>query len=119
MAMKEITKEELRDKLENKEVVILNVLNREDYDRLHIKDSLSAPLEELESHLWEKLDKSTRYVTHCSDLKCTACVKAASFLEGKGFDVNVYRGGIKEWAESGYATEGTMNYLQYQNALRI
>ncbi len=38
---------------------------------------------------------------------------AAEFLEGKGFVVEAYEGGMKEWAESDLPTEGTVSPKQF------
>lgn len=108
MAFETISKEELKQAMDNGTVDVLNVLSKDYYDKLHIKGSKSIPLAELKEK-WETLDKSKTYVTYCAHQQCDASRKAAEFLQDKGFTVNAYEGGIKEWAESGLPVEGSMS----------
>src|SRR5215471_16927191 len=111
--MKTITKDELASKQGSPWVTIVNVLSPETYEKIHIKDSISVPLEELKKGKWADLDSSKEIVVHCSSYTCDASKEAAEFLEGKGFDVYAYEGGTREWAESGLPTEGTVPPNQY------
>jgi len=103
MAFETISKEELQDA---NDVIILNVLSREYYEKLHIKGSIGVPLNILKE-IAPALDKSKSYVTYCAHQQCDASRKAAEFLQEKGFSVKAYEGGIKEWAESDLPVEGT------------
>lgn len=51
MQIEMVTKEELLTMLSNPDVIVLNVLPRDWYERAHIKGSLSIPLEELPNRL--------------------------------------------------------------------
>lgn len=119
MTTEKIDKERLLEYMSSGEVTVLNVLAADDYRRLHIRGSVSAPLEELTGGGWKNLDRGTKYVTHCSGPKCTACEKAAEFLLEKGFTVSVYRGGIQEWSESGLPVEGEQTYSDYEKTPRL
>lgn len=107
MAIKQITKEELKKKLDDKNVVIVNVLDKEDYDKAHIKGSISIPYEELIVDGWKKLDKGKEIITYCKNTMCSASREAAEFLGGKGFSVKAYEGGIEEWTKAKYPAEGS------------
>ena len=102
-----ISKEELKEKMEAKRVVVVDVLSGDSYANKHIKGSRSIPLEELQSEGWKRLDKDSEIVTYCAGYACSLSKKAAGFLKGKGFKAKAYEGGIKEWSESGYPTEGS------------
>ncbi len=102
-----ISKEQLKEKIEGGSTIVVNVLSKEAYEDSHIKGSISIPLEDLQKDGWEKLDKSKQIVTYCASTTCKGSKKAAEFLKGKEFNVVAYEGGIKEWSESGYPVEGT------------
>ncbi len=111
--MKTITKEELASKVGSPWVVIVNVLEPQSYEKIHIKGSINVPRKELEAGGWDKLDFTKEIVVHCSNYECNASREAAKLLESKGMDVYAYEGGIKEWAEAGFPTEGGMTPREY------
>lgn len=111
--MKTITKNELAGKLGNSGMVVVNVLPRGAYDTIHIKGSISIPLDELEAGRWKDLDKGKEVITHCSAYGCGKSAAAARILEEQGFDVKAYEGGMKEWAEAGLPTEGAVSARQF------
>ena len=106
-------KNELAAKLGSPGVVVVNVLDPEAYEKIHIKGSISIPKSQLVAGRWRELDKSKEIVTHCSSYQCDASREAAQFLEKYGFDVKAYEGGIKEWAEARLPTEGRLSPQQY------
>lgn len=111
--MKTITKDELAEKMCRGGTVVVNVLAREGYEKLHIKGSISIPRNELERGGWENLDRTKEVVVHCSSYACGASRMAAEFLEAKGFNVRAYEGGIKEWAEAELPTEGRLSSAEF------
>jgi rhodanese-related sulfurtransferase len=111
--MKSISKDELRTKLDSGNIVLVNVLKREAYDKIRIRGSISIPRGELESGRWEELEREKEVAVHCSSYQCDASRMAANFLEAKGFNVKAYEGGIKEWCEAGFPVEGTIGAEQY------
>ncbi len=111
--MKSISKDEMLTKLASGNLVVVNVLKREAYDKIRIKGSISIPRSELEGGRWTELDRNKEIAVHCSSYECGASRTAADFLEAKGFDVKAYEGGIKEWAEAGLPMEGTVSPRQY------
>lgn len=111
--MKAISRSELADRLGTPEVVVVNVLAKDSYDKIHIKGSISIPRSELEAGRWAELDRNKVIITHCSSYECEASRAAARFLEERGFDVRAYEGGMKEWAEAGLPTEGRLSPEQF------
>ncbi len=111
--METITKQELSTKLGSPGVVVVNVLEPETYDKIHIKGSISIPGGQLQAGRWKELDKSKEVVTHCSSYTCNASREAAEFLAKQGYNVRAYEGGMKEWAESGLPTEGRLSPQQW------
>lgn len=111
--MNTISRDELAAKLGSPWLVVINVLASPAYDEIHIKGSISIPRNELEAGRWQELDFTKELVVHCSNYDCDASREAAKLLEGKGFDVSAYEGGMKEWAEAGLPTEGRLTPEQY------
>ncbi|HLH85421.1 MAG TPA: rhodanese-like domain-containing protein [Thermoplasmataceae archaeon] len=101
-----ISKDEVLKVLNDKNYVILNVLSKAAYDDLHIKNSVSMPLDILEMEAPRKLDKNKKYVTYCASSSCGASKRAAEVLIKNGITAFAYEGGIKEWSESGLPVEG-------------
>jgi predicted sulfurtransferase len=61
----EITKEELREKLEKKaDVIVVDVRKKESYDKSHIIGAISIPLEEIEQR-HEELPKDKEIILYC------------------------------------------------------
>lgn len=103
--IKDVTKDELRAKIDGKKpFVLLNVLKPEGYSLGVILGSRKIPLSELEKRLTE-LDKSKDVVTYCANTGCDASHKAAELLADKGFSVSVYKGGAEEWSAAGFPVE--------------
>lgn len=99
--LKEITKEELNEKLQAKKPFeLLNVLAPEGYGVGVIKGSRKIPLAELDRR-FNELDRSKDVVTYCANAQCEASHKAAELLAAKGFKVSVYKGGAEEWVSAG------------------
>ncbi len=111
--MNTVTREELLAKVGSPRCTVVNVLAPESYSKIHIKGSVSIPRLELEQGRWKELDSSKEVVVYCSSYQCDASRASAQFLEGKGFDVSAYEGGIKEWAEAGLPTEGALSARDY------
>jgi len=97
-----ISKEELKEKIENaEEIQIVNVLSPDRYNLGLIQGSLRIPLAELEERM-DELDPTVEVVTYCAGTQCPASHQAAEKLAAKGYDVKVYSGGIQEWKEANY-----------------
>jgi rhodanese-related sulfurtransferase len=111
--MKTISKDELTAELGADDLVVVNVLAKPAYEKIHIRGSVSIPRSELEAGRWSELDKGKKVVVHCSSYECGASKMAAEFLEAKGYDARAYEGGMKEWAESELPVEGTASAKQY------
>ncbi len=101
-----VRKEELLDLLNSEDAVVMNVLASHAYDKMHIKGSISAPYDRLENGEFDNIDKKKRLIIYCASYDCGASKKAAALMRERGFDAAAYEGGIKEWSEAGYPTEG-------------
>ncbi len=108
-----MTRDELSSRLGSPRLVLVDVLSSEAFAKIRIRGSLSIPEQELEQGRWKELDNGKEIVVYCASYQCNASRVAAEFLETKGFEVSAYEGGIREWAEAGLPTEGTLSPGEY------
>ena len=99
--MKSITKEELKRKLENDEVILIEVLDKEDFNKSHIAGAINIPLKQIGTEANQRFSEDDEIVVYCSDSDCSASPTAAKKLDSLGFkNVYDYKGGKKEWKEA-------------------
>ncbi|HHT9137685.1 MAG: rhodanese-like domain-containing protein [Candidatus Brocadiales bacterium] len=92
---------ELKDKA--KDVFVLDVRSREEYDEVHIKDANLIPIQELEQNI-NKIPKDKKVIVHCAAGKRSA--KACEILKDKGLkELYNLEGGINKWQAEGYPVE--------------
>lgn len=96
--------------------VIVNVLDKAQFDDCHIKGSINVPYEDIESYAEKHFDKeNTQIVVHCSNYKCTASGASAKQLMDLGFKhVWAYEAGTAEAKKEGIPMQGPCKeaYLQ-------
>ena len=84
-----------------KGIMIVNVLNKELYDDLHIAGSIHVPYEEVEESInnnWSTLPKDTPVIFYCSNYACSASGEVARYMRKQGFShAYAYEGGMAEW----------------------
>jgi rhodanese-related sulfurtransferase len=107
-----ITKEEILEKMKEKDTVVLNVLPKTDYDLLRIKGSDSLPVvgtrpEKFVQEVEARYGKDKFFITYCTGLPCPRFMEAATVLTQAGFKVEGYAGGLQEWAASGFPVDGS------------
>ena len=84
--------------LARKDSVIIDVLEAESYKRVHIKDAINIPIENLEEEILEKVDRDTPVILYSIDVECPVSRIAAKKMEDMGYiDVSYYPGGKEEW----------------------
>lgn len=106
-----ISKDGLKDRMKDQNTVVLNVLPETDYAKVHIKGSENLPLgnnaDEFTHAVEKKYGKNKFFVTYCASAICNAGPNAAKSLKDKGFKAEEFIGGMEEWSQAGYPTEGT------------
>lgn len=102
-----ITANELYKKISTEDdLLIVNVLNNEDYEDCHIQGSINTPLAQLEKNA-VNFDHDKKIVLYCASYLCSASSRASKILYSMGFkNVLVYKGGTKEWREKEFPTVG-------------
>jgi len=104
--MKAIQLDDLKKKLDNENVKLVEVLDEDAYKAEHIKGAINIPLERIGTEAKDKFDKNDEIIVYCSSYSCSASPTAAKKLESLGFN-NVYdfEGGKKEWKDAGLPME--------------
>jgi rhodanese-related sulfurtransferase len=103
----EILREELRRRLHDPSLTIVDVLPAESYAAAHVPGALSIPLEQVAGRAPELLpDRAAEIVVYCGKLTCDRSEQALQQLHELGYsNVRDYRAGIEDWVESGEPTE--------------
>ena len=103
--MPEISRDELRRRLRDSSLTIVDVLPAESYAAAHIPGALNMPLELVASRARELLpDRGAEIVVYCGNLTCDRSEQALQQLHELGYtNVRDYRAGIADWVESGEA----------------
>ena len=93
--IKEILVKELSDRLEKKDLILIDVREDEEYAICKIESALHIPMNKIPSHL-DKLDKDTGYaiICHSGVRSHNVCF----YLQNHGFKVRNVVGGIHQWA---------------------
>ena len=104
--MKTIRKEELKRRLEDNEIILIEVLGPESYEEEHIKGAINIPVEKIDRITKNNISKDEPIAVYCSNYDCTASPTAARKLDALGFmDVYDYEGGKQEWKDAGFPME--------------
>lgn len=96
------------------QLLVINVLDESFYNDAHIAGSINVPFMRLENYL-QSVDVHVPLVFYCSNYACSASSSAATLALKMGFaDVVAYEGGMAQWYQLKYPTQGaaTQDYLQ-------
>lgn len=99
-----VTKEELKKRLRNKDVLVLDVRPAEEFEAGHIPGALSIPVGELKRRLRE-LPKSKNIVAYCRGQYCSFAPEAVRYLTDKGYKAKLLQEGMPDWASAGLPIE--------------
>jgi rhodanese-related sulfurtransferase/DNA-binding transcriptional ArsR family regulator len=100
-ALQAISRDELRRRLEDRKVIILDVRPASEYNAGHIAGARSVPIDELNSRLRE-LPKSRTIVAYCRGPFCVFADEAVMRLRARGFKAFLLQGGFPEWKLRGF-----------------
>jgi len=95
---------ELRERLNQGRVVVLDVRPETEYHAGHIRGALSAPLEELES-IAPALSKRREVVAYCRGPYCVYADDAVRLLRARSFRARRLDVGFPEWRRAGLPVE--------------
>jgi len=95
---------DLLDKINNKEVTVLDIRSPNEYERGHLPGAINIPLEELEKHLGE-LEKDREIIAYCRGPYCILSFEAVKRLRELGFSSRRLQNGFPEWKHAGLPIE--------------
>jgi rhodanese-related sulfurtransferase len=101
-----VTARELARRLQDPELVIVDVRPEAEYAKGHIPGAVSIPLPQLARRL-DELPAHRRVVAYCEGPYCLASPKAARLLREAGRTVSTIRGGFTSWARHRRPVERT------------
>jgi rhodanese-related sulfurtransferase len=98
--LRAITQGELKRRLADPSLVVLDVRPESEYNAGHIKGARSMPIAELRSRLSE-LPRSREVVAYCRGPYCVFADEAVDLLLARGFRAHRLESGFPEWLASG------------------
>ncbi len=103
-ALESITAKELWNRIQNNNVVVLDVRPTTEFEQSHIPHSLSVPLEKLKDKLNE-LPKDVDVVAYCRGPYCVLSPEAVAMLKKSGMRAMRLEEGLPEWKQLGLPVE--------------
>ena len=106
--MRHMNLDELKKRMENpKPFILADARDTDSYEDAHIPGAIPMPAEEV-NRMADLYDRDLDVITYCGSYQCPASTMAAREFMKKGFrHVWDYKGGIKEWSESGSPVESS------------
>ena len=101
---KPVLMEDLVKRLQNEQLVVLDVRPSREYETGHIAGAKSIPLDELETRLSE-LPRETEIVAYCRGPYCVFADEAVERLRRDGFRARRLDAGYRDWKVAGLPTE--------------
>ncbi|MFQ5794787.1 MAG: ArsR/SmtB family transcription factor [Candidatus Bipolaricaulia bacterium] len=103
--VEELTLEELRERMEAGEVILLDVRPADEYEAGHIQGAISLPVEEIDRR-WKELVGAEEIVAYCRGPYCTLSDETIAKLKRYGITgVKRLANGFPQWAAAGYPVE--------------
>lgn len=91
-----LSRDELAKLLKRRDVYVIDVRPRVEFDSGHIPGALPVPVEELADRLTE-FPRDKRIIAYCRSAYCLFADEAVSLLRAKGFEAQRIEGGWAEW----------------------
>lgn len=96
--------EELHGKFSEDGVLIIDVRPGEEFERGHIKEAISIPIQELATRIKE-LPKNVEIIAYCRGPLCVYADEAVRLLRKKGYDARRLKEGFPDWKAMGFPAE--------------
>jgi rhodanese-related sulfurtransferase/predicted transcriptional regulator len=103
-SLKAISTEELKRRLKDRSVVVLDVRPSDEYSAGHIPGARSIPVSELEARLKE-LPKNREIVAYCRGPYCVLADEAVALLRSRGLKALRLEQGFPDWKAQGFPVE--------------
>ncbi len=106
--LESITINELIDRIQKGSVTILDVRPETEYNRGHIENALSIPIEQLTQRLKE-LPKRNQIISYCRGPFCVFADEAVALLTKNGYKALRLQEGFPDWQLEGLPVEVSLN----------
>ncbi|MGQ3478222.1 MULTISPECIES: ArsR/SmtB family transcription factor [Paenibacillus] len=93
-----LTMDEVREKINNDSIILVDLRPKEEYDMDHIAGAISMPMEELDA-LIREIPKNTEIIAYCRGPLCVYSALATQKLRSEGFTAFRMEEGLNEWQE--------------------
>ncbi|WP_339070156.1 metalloregulator ArsR/SmtB family transcription factor [Pseudomonas idahonensis] len=104
MRLEGISREELRQRLQEGGMTLLDVRSPEEFAQGHLPGAINIPMADLEQRLAE-LSTDQELVAYCRGPYCVLSQNAAALLRAKGFKVRRLDEGFSDWQAVGLEVE--------------
>jgi rhodanese-related sulfurtransferase len=103
----------LAKQLYDRKALFIDARTKLEYDTMHVLGAINIPYAEFYSksfseknEVMKKYGKNGIIIVYCNGGKCEVSIDLAYEIAKIGYNnVSIYKGGIKEWEESGYPVE--------------
>lgn len=95
--LKTISSNELNEMMSQREIYLIDVRPKEEYEKGHIEDAISCPQQELGEHL-KDLPEDKEIVAYCRGPLCLMADEAVKYLQKKGFEAARLENGYADWS---------------------
>lgn len=96
--------QELLRKVENEEIVLVDVRPEDEFQAGHIAEALSVPYDRIEQEL-DRIPATRTIVAYCRGPFCVMSDQAVELLRKKGYHATSFREGFSGWMEQGLPIE--------------
>jgi rhodanese-related sulfurtransferase/DNA-binding transcriptional ArsR family regulator len=104
--LEEVDREKLIAKVQNGEVMVVDLRSTAEYERHHLPGAVSIPISQLEKHL-DELPRDQDIVAYCRGPYCVIGIEAVELMRDHGLDAHRLLEGVPEWKALGYELEPT------------
>ncbi|MEK5237560.1 metalloregulator ArsR/SmtB family transcription factor [Paenibacillus sp. FSL L8-0470] len=94
-----ISKQEVLERMNKGNFVVLDVRPRDEYETEHIDGALSVPMEELDAYL-DTVPDNTEMATYCRGPYCVFTTQAVEKIQKRGFKAYRIEESVLEWRSS-------------------
>lgn len=105
--MEPISKNELWKRVQDNDVIVLDVRPLEEYEKGHIPGALSIPLSQLKKRLGE-IPQDREVIAYCRGPYCVLSAEAMEILRNAGYQAKRLKEGLPEWKEAGLPVDADL-----------
>jgi rhodanese-related sulfurtransferase len=95
-----LTAGELADQLRDREMLVIDLRPREEYEAAHIPGAVSIPGPELGDRI-DELPRDKTIVAYCRGPYCATAANAVTMLQDRGYDVIRLEDSVLDWQALG------------------